>query len=356
MYQKGNCHLPKFGYLYSKNMCEQLRNISLKSYNTFGIEVHAHSLNQVSSPKGLCEVVKKIQSDGIPMLVLGGGSNILFTKDYDGAIVRPLVLGIEIIHEDAEWVTIRVGAGVEWDTLVEYAVVRGWGGLENLSLIPGSVGASPIQNIGAYGAEAGNSISRVSYFNIESLTHEGIDGNQCRFGYRTSIFKTELKGRVVITHVDFRLSKNPKLSTHYGSIEEELSKLGGASLANVRRAVISIRSSKLPDPKELGNAGSFFKNPVVSVDKLNAIRRNNPQVPSFPIDGSWAKVPAGWLIEQCGWKGKKRGNAGVHSQQALVLVNHGGATGIQVLELASAIQESVVNRFGIELELEVNVV
>lgn len=327
----------------------------LVNLNTFGISVNAQKFCKVDSVKQLVDAIKSVPT-GTPLLVLGGGSNILFTKDFEGVVIQPAIQGIEEIFSDNESVLLSVGAGVEWDYLVERTVEMGLGGLENLSLIPGTVGASPIQNIGAYGAEAKDCIDRVITLDINSTHMNEFTNGECMFGYRDSIFKQDLKGKVVVTNVWFKLSKKPVLRTHYGNLEEELDRLGSKSLKSVRQAVINIRSSKLPDPKLLGNAGSFFKNPVVSIEKVKGIQEIYGNVPIYPVSDNFVKLPAGWLIEKAGWKGKRIGNVGVHQHQALVLVNYGGAKGSEVLELAKQIQDSVKERFSVDLETEVNII
>jgi UDP-N-acetylmuramate dehydrogenase len=289
-------------------------------------------------------------------LILGGGSNILFTNHFDGAIIHPAIDGIEIVSEDDTSVIIKAGAGVEWDSLVEYTVNKGLGGLENLSLIPGNVGASPIQNIGAYGVEAKDCIEIVEGIYIHTHKSFSLSKSECKFNYRDSIFKNDLRGKTIITYVSFKLLKTPLLVTHYGNLDVELEKLGGKSLANVRQAVINVRNSKLPDPKVLGNAGSFFKNPVVDISVVEELQKDYEKVPYYPVSDSYVKLPAGWLIEQCGWKGKKIGNVGVHKDQALVIVNYGGANGKEVIDLAHKVRHSVMEKFNVSLEMEVNVV
>lgn len=333
-----------------------LNGHSLKSLNTFGFNIKANYYFEVSSIESLKNALQWANEQGVSLTILGGGSNILFTDDFRGVIIKPSIIGIETLREDDEQVMIRVGAGVEWDHLVDYTVGRGWGGLENLSIIPGNVGASPIQNIGAYGVEAKDTIEQVEGIYIDSQQPFLLSKAQCQFGYRDSIFKRELKGKVVITHVTFRLSKNPTLMVQYGNLQEELKQHGEVNIANIRKAVIAIRNAKLPDPKVIGNAGSFFKNPVVDIALANRIKQEYEKVPIHAVSETLSKLPAGWLIEQCGWKGKRVGNVGVHANQALVLVSHGGGTGKEVLSLAKAIQQSVMDKFGISLEMEVNVV
>ncbi len=337
-------------------MLTTLKNISLKQFNTFNIDAKANIFYNATSINELKEAVRLIKENNLSLLILGGGSNILFKSDFEGAIVHPKIEGIDVLAQTDDYTTIKVGAGVEWDKLVEHTVNLGLGGLENLSLIPGSVGASPIQNIGAYGVEAKDSIEKVHGIYLDNLEPFEIDNSDCKFGYRDSIFKNELKGKVIITHVVYKLSKKPKLITHYGNLEDELEKLGGVSLQNVRNAVINIRNAKLPDPEELGNAGSFFKNPIVEVTLVKQISEQFDNFPFYPVNDKLVKLPAGWLIDQCGWKGKRIGNVGVHKNQALVLINYGGATGEEVINLAHDIRQSVLQRFNIPLEMEVNMV
>jgi UDP-N-acetylmuramate dehydrogenase len=281
---------------------------------------------------------------------------VLFTKDFEGLIIQPLVPDITVLDDTNDSLMVRAGAGVNWDTFVEWCVIRGVYGIENLSFIPGSVGAAPIQNIGAYGVEVKDTIIKVEGVNMDSKKPFELINADCEFGYRDSIFKNKLKGKVIINNVVFRLSKTPNLITNYGNLEEEIGKLGEKTLQSVRTAVINIRKKKLPDPAILGNAGSFFKNPIVSKSTYNSILTKNNTVPSYPLSDEFVKIPAGWLIEQCGWKGKQIGNCGVHKDQALVIVNYGNASGSEIINLATQIQDSVKNEFGIELELEVNVI
>ncbi|MGE0076341.1 MAG: UDP-N-acetylmuramate dehydrogenase [Bacteroidales bacterium] len=330
------------------------KNISLKHHNTFGIEAAAAYYAKANTVEKVLYAINFASYNKVPIYVLGGGSNIVFTKNFDGVIINPAIQGIAIVEDMPNNVVVRVGAGVEWDAFVSSCVERGWSGVENLSHIPGSVGASPIQNIGAYGVEAKDSIVKVEGVWIDSRKPFELNNSECRFAYRDSIFKQEYKGKAVVTHVLFKLSKTFEPKTNYGNLEEELSKLGDRTLASVRQAVINIRTAKLPDPAVIGNAGSFFKNPIVEVDLFERVKAKYPNVPSYAVSESFVKIPAGWLIEQCGWKGKQVGNCGVHAKQALVLVNHGEATGNEVLTLASSIQNSVTQEFGITLEMEVN--
>ena len=290
-------------------------------------------------------------------MVMGGGNNIVFTKDIEQTIIHPRNCNIEVIAENSESVTIRVGAGLEWDELVEWAVERNLWGLENLSLIPGKVGAAPVQNIGAYGAEAKDCITNVEMYSPQTDNFITLAAEHCGFGYRESVFKHSLKGRVIITAVEFKLSKveNPKLN--YGDICQEVEKRGGATLRNIREAICAIRRSKLPDPAQTGNAGSFFKNPIVERATAEALLAEYPNMPHYPAaDPEKVKLAAGWLIDQCGLKGYSEGNVGVHSRQALVLINTtGDATGAEVMAFARKVQNTVLEKFGIEIDTEVNI-
>lgn len=347
-----NCYLCK----NSKQMNTINTNYPLKSKNTFGFDIVAAHYAEAKTPGELIELLKHCANENLKLYILGGGSNVIFPSNFDGLVIHPSMDEISLIDETDEFATYRVGAGICWDSLVAFTVDKGLGGLENLSLIPGDVGACPIQNIGAYGVEAKDCIVSVEGVLRESMFPFELKNHECHFGYRDSIFKNELKGKVVITHVTFRLSKQPTLITHYGNLEEELTKYPEKSIKTVRQAVIAIRESKLPDPKELGNAGSFFKNPIVSVDLVKELEERFDRVPFYPIDSQTVKLPAGWLIEQSGWKGKRVGNVGVHAKQALVLVNHGDGTGTEVIQLAKTIINSVKQQFSVDLEMEVNVV
>ncbi len=330
-------------------------NHSLKPYNTFGIDVKARYFFRANSLEELRDVLEN-HRDCFPFMIIGEGSNILFTRDFNGLIVQPAIMGISILEDDLEHCFVEVGAGENWDDFVRWSVESNLGGIENLSLIPGSTGSSPIQNIGAYGAEVKDVIKSVKYLDLESFETVVMSNPECNFGYRTSIFKTQLKNRMVITSVVFSLSHNPVFNTKYGNLQAEVEKMGGLNLEKVRNAVINIRRSKLPDPGILGNAGSFFKNPVVEAEIANKLKVQNDLLPLFPVSEEEAKIPAGWLIEQCGWKGKRIGSAGVYDKQALVLVNYGNASGAEIYDLAMKISDSVFDRFGIKLETEVNIV
>jgi len=330
-------------------------NASLKKYNTFGVEAKARYFGTFSSEQEL----KKLLSDPAfvneQTMIMGGGSNILFTNDYDGLVLVNQIKGIEILEESEEYSIIRVGAGEEWDDLVDYCVKQGWGGLENLSYIPGSVGASPIQNIGAYGSEVKDTIAMVHTLNRQSLLPVLYAKEDCRFDYRDSIFKNHLKDQRIITQVVFRLSKKPVFQLNYGNLKETVQKKGATTLQTIRRSVIEIRKSKLPEPEETGSAGSFFKNPVVSHQEYKTLRSRHPGMPSYSLPEKRHKIPAGWLIDQLGWKGHREGDAGVHEKQALVLVNHGKATGKEIFQLGQKIRKSVRETYQIDLKYEVNI-
>lgn len=329
------------------------KNISLLPYNSFHLEVKAAELAAVKTVEDL----QKIINHKAPLLILGGGSNILFTKDVEGLVVKIEIQGIDEVKEDATHVYVRAGAGENWHGFVQYTMKRNWGGLENLSLIPGNVGAAPIQNIGAYGVELKDVFYELEAYDRKEKKVFAFGVNDCKFEYRDSIFKSTRKDRYIILNVTFILNKNPVLNTHYGAIREELKKMGVQSptIQDVSQAVIKIRRSKLPDPAEIGNAGSFFKNPVVDQAKFLSLSEKYPEMPAYPHEDQSVKLAAGWLIEQCGWKGYRKGDAGVHEKQALVLVNHGKATGREIFELSEKILKSVHNKFGIFLVREVNV-
>lgn len=337
-------------------MFELKENFSLKNYNTFGIDVKTRFFSACSTINEINETINIQINKNLPLMILGGGSNVLFTGNFSGVIIKPSLKGIEIVHENSREVQLKVGAGEDWDEFVGYCVQKGWGGVENLSLIPGNVGASPIQNIGAYGVEVKDVITGVETLEVEMYQIHHFKNAECRFGYRDSIFKRELKGKHIITHVYFQLNKEPDYILDYGNLKDELSKFDEINLQNIRQAVIDIRNSKLPKPEEIGNAGSFFKNPVVEIAIAEKIKQNYPEMPIYALGNALVKIPAGWLIEKAGWKGKRDGNVGVHQKQALVLINLGNAAGKEVIEFAQKIQQSVLALFGIDLEMEVNVV
>jgi UDP-N-acetylmuramate dehydrogenase len=334
-------------------------NISLKPYNTFGIEASARYFSTFANIDELNELLSNPRFS-IPgsRLILGGGSNILLTKSFDGLVLKNEIKGIEVVKEDANHFYIRTGAGENWHQFVMHCVNNNYAGVENLSLIPGNVGASPMQNIGAYGVEIKDVFYELEAFHVHDKAIQKFGLADCAFGYRESIFKNKYKGQFVITSVTYRLNKQAKFNTSYGAIRQELEKMGvqDLSIKAISQAVINIRSSKLPDPKEVGNAGSFFKNPQILKQELQELERMHPTIPSFPTDEMHVKVPAGWLIEQCGWKGYRKGDAGCYSKQALVLVNYGKAMGKEIFDLSEKILQSVKNKFGIVLEREVNIV
>ena len=337
-------------------MIEISENFSLKEYNTFGIDVTCKYFVKCDQESELLEFVGSYELDPEEILLLGGGSNFLFTENFDGVVFYPVMQGCEIVREDDKYVFVRVGSGVVWDDFVAWAVEHGYGGVENLSLIPGHVGATPVQNIGAYGVEAGECIAMVEAVDIVKAEKVKFDASECRFGYRDSIFKHEWKNRHVVTYVTFRLTRQPVFRLQYGSVRDEVTRAGEVTLKAVREAIIRIREAKLPDVNVLPNAGSFFKNPVVERKAADALLADNPGMPIYPVDDEHVKLAAGWLIEMSGWKGKGIGNAAVHDKQALVLVNKGGASGIEIAHLANEIKKSVFLKFGVWLEPEVYVI
>jgi len=337
-------------------------NISLQPYNTFGINVSAHHFSSFSTQDQLAELLTMTP---VNPFILGGGSNILLTRDIDGLVLKNEIPGIDLVHEDDEYLYVKVGAGENWHRFVLYCLERGWAGVENLSLIPGNVGAAPMQNIGAYGVEIKDVFHELEAYDIHERKVYIFTLNDCEFGYRESVFKRRYRDRFVILNVTFRLRKQPVFHTNYGAIREQLDKMGvrELSIKAISQAVIDIRSSKLPDPKEIGNAGSFFKNPTVPNEKFNFLRAEFPAIVGYPVTGDvggagaggFTKLAAGWLIEQCGWKGFRRGDAGCHARQALVLVNFGKATGREIFDLSEEILVSVEKKFGVTLEREVNI-
>jgi UDP-N-acetylmuramate dehydrogenase len=288
-------------------------------------------------------------------LVIGGGSNILFTCDFDGLVIYPAIKGKTIIHKNEDEVLVRVGSGENWDEFVEWTINNSFAGLENLSLIPGTVGACPIQNIGAYGVEVSELIEKVEAIEFKTGIIRKFSSQECKFGYRNSVFKKELKDQFIITAVYFKLNLKPEFKTHYGSIQEELQKYGELNLVNIRRAIIDIRQSKLPDPEIIPNAGSFFKNPVIPLKQAELLKSKFPGIVCYKAEEGFEKIAAGWMIDFLGWKGKTHKGAGVHEKQALVLVNKQNATGNDIIELATKIKESVYQTFGLDLEFEVNI-
>lgn len=331
-------------------------NINLKAHTTFGVDSMASKFVSFSNLKELKEVFALQPS---PFLILGGGSNILLTQNYEGWVIKNNIKGIEIYKEDEEYIYLKVGAGENWHEFVQHCISEGYGGIENLSLIPGNVGTSPMQNIGAYGVEIKDVFDHLDAYLIAENEVRTFDGEACAFGYRESVFKRKLKNKAIITNVCFRLTKtNHQLKTSYGAIQDEL-KIQGVStptIQDISKAVIAIRKSKLPDPNEIGNAGSFFKNPIIAKEKFDIIKEKHPNIPNYPAGENHVKLAAGWLIEQSGWKGKTISNYGVHKKQALVLVNYGGAKGADIFQLSTEIIADIRQKFGIELEREVNII
>jgi UDP-N-acetylmuramate dehydrogenase len=329
----------------------------LTRFNSFGIAVNASLFISLRDESELLNIFHTYGGNNRPILVMGGGSNILFTKDFNGLVIHNEINGIDCLEETADYALVRAGAGVNWHEFVMHCVDKGWGGLENLSLIPGTVGAAPVQNIGAYGVELKDTLFSLRAWDVTEKCFVEFSAEQCEFGYRQSIFKQKLSGQMVIVSVTFRLSKTPRLQLGYGAIKDWLKQqnISFPSIKDVSNAVMAIRRSKLPDPEVLGNAGSFFKNPWVSTDFFKELKQHFPELVSFPAPGGF-KLAAGWLIEQCGWKGFRDGDAGCHDQQALVLVNYGGASGKNIVDLAMRIQESVQRKFNVTLIPEVNII
>lgn len=335
-------------------MIKQYTDVSLLKRNTFGIEAKAARLVEFSSVDALVDFLAGGFSG--KSLVIGGGSNLLFVDDFDGTVFHSTIMDIDVVGESADDVLLRVGSGVNWDALVAYTVEKGWCGLENLSLIPGEVGASAVQNVGAYGVEAGDLIEKVETVRIADAVACSFTKADCDFAYRHSIFKAAEKGRHIVTYVTYRLQKSACFKLSYGNLKDKVDELGGATLANVRRAVCEIREAKLPNPEQVGSAGSFFMNPIVDAAKAAALKEVYPAMPQYPLADGSVKLSAGWLIEQCGWKQTPHEHVGVYKHQALVVVNLGGATGREVLDFAQAVVASVKEKFGVCLNMEVNAI
>ena len=332
------------------------QNYPLKKYNTFGIEAYAKYFAAFSTVDDLHLVLK--QYSGEQILVLGGGSNILFTKDHNGLILKNDISGMYTVHEDEDHVYVKAGAGENWHQFVMHCIDNNLAGVENLSLIPGNVGASPMQNIGAYGVEVKDVFHSLEAYHLDEKRIENFTLNDCEFGYRDSVFKKRYKDQFAILNVTYRLNKKPRYNISYGAIKEELEKMNvkELSLQSISQSVINIRSSKLPDPNVTGNAGSFFKNPEVPEHKFHELKQINSGIIGYPLHDGNVKLAAGWLIEQCGWKGFRRGDAGCHEKQALVLVNYGNASGEEIYALSEEIKQSVKEKFGVVLEREVNII
>jgi len=336
-------------------MVRFFENYSLKNYNTFGVEASARYFFEFTEESDLITFLISNESwRETEILILGGGSNMLFINDFGGLILHPNIPGIKIIKEDRQNVWIEAGCGENWDGFVSYCTEAGYGGIENLSLIPGNAGAAPVQNIGAYGQEVADVIELVRGFDLKLNRSVEYNAQECKFEYRNSIFKSELKNQFVITSVVFKLEKFPRFKLDYGNLNEKVMSLGDITLNNIREAVIEIRSSKLPDPAEIGNAGSFFKNPVVESTFAEEIKAEFPDIPVYNAGDNHVKLAAGWLIEKAGWKGYRENDSGVHQKQALVIVNYGRATGREIFDMSEKIRSSVLEKFGIALEREVN--
>ena len=337
-------------------------DFSLKPYNTFGIASYAKYFARFGSVAELEECLTPDQfstlNSQFSTLILGGGSNILFTKNFDGLVLKNELKGIELVKEDADHVYLKAGAGENWHRFVQYSIQKNLAGVENLSLIPGNVGASPMQNIGAYGVEIKDVFHSLEAFHLQDKKTVTFNLNDCEFGYRESVFKGKYKGQFVITAVTYRLNKKPSFNISYGAIAQELEMMGvkDLSIANISEAVINIRRSKLPDPAEIGNAGSFFKNPEIENEQFVQLKEQFPAIVGYDLHNGKTKLAAGWLIEQCGWKGYRKGDAGCHSKQALVLVNYGNAKGEEIYNLSKEIIDSVEEKFGVTLHREVNIV
>lgn len=337
-------------------MIELQEQISLKEFNTFGLDVCAKRFASFSTVEELKSGLNQLKGD--QLLILGGGSNVLLTQNFDGLVLKNEIRGIEVLEENNQHITVAVGAGENWHQFVLYAIDRNWAGIENLSLIPGTVGAAPMQNIGAYGVEIKQVFDHLEALEISTGQLHIFDKNQCNFGYRESIFKTSHKGRFVITKVVFKLSKTPDFNISYGAIQDTLNEMGVSELSikAVSDAVIKIRQSKLPDPTEIGNSGSFFKNPEIDSIDYEGLKAEFSNIPGYKLPDGRVKIPAAWLIEQDGWKGKTFGQIGVHKNQPLVLVNYGQGKGTDIRDLAFQIRSSVAKKFGIELTPEVNII
>lgn len=335
-------------------MIKQYTDVSLLKRNTFSIEAKAARLVEFSSVDALVDFLAGGFSG--KSLVIGGGSNLLFVNDFDGTVFHSTIMDIDVVAESGDSVLLRVGSGVNWDALVAYTVEKGWCGLENLSLIPGEVGASAVQNVGAYGVEAGDLIEKVETVRIADAVACSFTKADCDFAYRHSIFKAGEKGRHIVTYVTYRLQKSACFKLSYGNLKDKVEELGGATLANVRRAVCEIREAKLPNPNQVGSAGSFFMNPIVDAAKAAVLKEEYPAMPQYPLSDGSVKLSAGWLIEQCGWKQTPHEHVGVYKHQALVVVNLGGATGRDVLDFAQAVVASVKEKFGVCLNMEVNAI
>lgn len=337
---------------------EIAENLSLKNFNTFGIDAKARAFVEIKSEEEIIELLSSKRIKGLRKFILGGGSNILLTKDFDGLIIKNSIQGIKIINEEDQSAVIEAGAGENWNDLVTYCVERNLGGIENLTLIPGKVGAAPIQNIGAYGVELSDAFISLEGVHIDSVSKNSFTKDDCKFGYRNSVFKNVLKNNFIVTKITLKLCKNPVLKTEYGNVIDELGKTGkdDFTIKDVSKVIAKIRREKLPDPAVLGNAGSFFKNPEINSGEYNLLKEKYPDIKGYPAGSDKVKIPAAWLIEKAGWKGVRKGNTGTHIKHALVIVNYGNATGEEILHFAKDIKRSIYEIFGIILEEEVNII
>lgn len=335
-----------------------IENYPLLKLNTFGVDVKAKYFTSINTINELIEVTNTNVFKDLELLILGGGSNILFTKDFDGLVILNNIKGKEIIDQNQQSIFLKVGAGENWHELVMYCVDNGWGGIENLSLIPGNTGTAPMQNIGAYGVEIKETFIELEALEISSGKIIKFNNSDCEFGYRESVFKNKMKNQYIILNITLELKKNPVLNINYGDVKAilESQNIKNPAIKEVSNAIISIRQSKLPDPKKIGNSGSFFKNPIVSLNQLELIKKKYPNVVNYEINENEFKIAAGWLIERAGWKGKKFNNYGIHEKQALVLVNYGLANGMEIFELSEKIILDIKDKFGITLEREVNII
>ena len=337
-------------------MIDLNKQYSLQKQNTFGLEIKAAWFCRLKSLESLNGILEREEIRELPRLVIGEGSNILFTDDFEGVVINPAMKGIEVLEDDGEQLLVRVGASENWDQWVRHATEKGWYGLENLSLIPGSVGSAPVQNIGAYGVELKESFAWLEAWDLQNNEVVKLDKHACKFGYRSSLFKQEGRGRYIITHVTFRLNRTPSLVLDYGNVRTAFAEAKGKSPGDLRNIIIYIRNSKLPDPKHFGNGGSFFKNPMVGRAIYNCIRVEHPNIPYYPDEENRVKIPAAWLIEKAGWKDHRVGNVGTWPTQPLVIVNYGGATGREIFDFSEQILEDVDQKFGVRLEREIQVI
>ncbi len=330
-------------------------NYSLLKLNTFKINALAKYYYEYNNPENISELIQKGYLPSKKHLILGGGSNLLFLRNFDGLVIHPVNSYITVIDESNDYVLVKAGAGLNWDTFVKYCTDKGWGGIENLSNIPGSVGASPVQNIGAYGVEAKDVIFEVNIVSLENGSFKTLSNEECKFGYRNSIFKNEYKDKYIVDSVVYKLNKHQQLITHYGSLQSELGSISNPGINDIREVIIKTRSEKLPDPDIIGNGGSFFKNPVIDKKQADMLTAKYTNMVTYPVSENETKLAAGWLIDNCGLKGyvNKNGTAGIHSKQALVLVNKGGAAGIDIQEVAEMVQNTVYKKFKVQLEPEV---